>query len=159
MVRTYVTDSSLGVASFAVTTPCTAGEVAKAFNLLPSSTGAQVNPVIEVQLKGAGRTPFSRFADGYAALHTYLILCLRELDWIIRLSIDFWVFLHFGLQPRCPSLLDSRIPGRRVLSLPLPVSYYPSPSAHQPRGCASPTRKSRTCSHRQPTLTILDPHR
>lgn len=52
-----------------LSTPGTSEQVRKAFNLAESF---QVVPKVELQLKGAGRTPFSRSADGLAVLRSSL---------------------------------------------------------------------------------------
>ncbi|KAH9817560.1 hypothetical protein DFH28DRAFT_1055003 [Melampsora americana] len=49
-----------------LSTPTTESSLNKAFNLTTIPSTHQIQPKLELQLKGAGRTPFSRFADGLA---------------------------------------------------------------------------------------------
>ncbi|EGG06011.1 uncharacterized protein MELLADRAFT_87524 [Melampsora larici-populina 98AG31] len=53
-----------------LSTPTTESILNQAFNLTTVPSTHQIKPKIELQLKGAGRTPFSRFADGLAVLRS-----------------------------------------------------------------------------------------
>lgn len=53
-----------------LSTPTTESVLNKAFNLTQIPSTHQIKPKLEIQLKGAGRTPFSRFADGLAVLRS-----------------------------------------------------------------------------------------
>lgn len=67
-----ISASSRTDAQLAVTTPLPSDQLQRAFNLphsvIASSSG--LHPSVELQLKGSGRTPFSRFADGLAVLRS-----------------------------------------------------------------------------------------
>nr|AIC33812.1 hypothetical protein [Puccinia cf. psidii AE-2014] len=55
--------------SICVSTPCTSSAIPATFNL-PVVLGSTIKPKVEIQIKGAGRTPFARMADGLAVLRS-----------------------------------------------------------------------------------------